>query len=85
MEAEARRNMGEAMSKALEAAIEAMRACGLGTDAEDARAIILAFLDAAAGDEETRIAVTAASSGAEFRGKSPGAAAILALKEAANG
>lgn len=45
---------------------------------DDARAIILAFLDAAAGDERMRMAVVLASA----CGENPGKAAITALKEA---
>jgi len=72
------------MSKALEAAAAALSASNDPQVKRWAREVITAFLDAAAEDEETRIAVTAASSGAEFRRESPGKAAILALKESVN-
>lgn len=96
------------MSKALEAAVKAGTVCGLAVynekgddhpfDAEDARAIITAFLDAAAGDDAVLMA--AQNKGEQLAGdRVPGAlrmamgdiatkgaqAAILALKESVNG
>ena len=81
------------MSKALKAAVKAgadrMGDLAVPFDADDARAIITAFLDAAAEDEGTADGVwtCAYDTWAEFGAtdRDAGKAAILALKEAVNG
>lgn len=82
----------------IEAAVKAGTVCGLVVqnekgddhpfDADDARAIITAFLEAAAGDHFVRMDVGCAAVESHERTEHPvcvGRAAILALKEAVNG